>query len=70
MDSNYFIAVSPFFYLIIKLGERDKMPQEERETNVKDGKIMIGKDKIVCFACGEIIDADTKICPYCDTELK
>lgn len=46
------------------------MPQEEKEVNVKDGEILIGKDKIVCFACGEIIDADTKICPYCDTELK
>lgn len=46
------------------------MPEEEKDVNVKDGKILIGKGKIVCFACGEVIDADTEICPYCDTELK
>ena len=45
------------------------MPKEEEDANVKNGEILIGKDKIVCFACGEIIDAEMRICPYCDTEL-
>ena len=47
------------------------MPEKEnKDVNVKEGKILIGEGKIVCFACGEVVDADTKICPYCNTELK
>jgi len=47
------------------------MPEKEiNDANVKDGSILIGEGKVVCFACGEVVDANTKICPYCNTELK
>ena len=33
-------------------------------------KILYSVDKIACFACGEKIDKDTVICPYCKTTIK
>lgn len=33
-------------------------------------KILYNVDKIACFACGEKIDKDTIICPYCKTTIK
>ncbi|MFX0082959.1 MAG: hypothetical protein ACFE94_14505 [Candidatus Hodarchaeota archaeon] len=34
-----------------------------------DEKILYGIKKIVCFACGEQIEKDTEICPYCKTSI-
>ena len=42
---------------------------DEKLEIVKNGKIHFGKDKVVCFACGEKIDSGTLICPYCHVEL-
>jgi len=36
----------------------------------KEEKILYSIDKIVCFACGEKIDKETVVCPYCNTTLK
>jgi rRNA maturation endonuclease Nob1 len=47
------------------------MPEKEnKDVNVKEGEILIGEGKVVCFACGEVVDENTKICPYCGTELQ
>jgi hypothetical protein len=40
----------------------------DEESQVKDMKIQYGDNQISCFACGEKIDANTKICPYCKTK--
>ena len=40
----------------------DKKKAEEDEK-----KILYSIGKIVCFACGEQIEKETKICPYCKT---
>jgi len=47
-----------------------KDPENDiRESeNVKDKKIQYGESQIVCFACGEKIDFNTDICPYCNTK--
>jgi hypothetical protein len=33
-----------------------------------DPKIHFGQKTSVCFACGQKISLNTKICPYCDTK--
>jgi hypothetical protein len=35
----------------------------------KEEKIVFSLDKIICFACGEQIDKETKVCPYCKTSI-
>jgi rRNA maturation endonuclease Nob1 len=42
----------------------DKEKAEEKEK-----KILYSTSKIVCFACGEQIEKETKICPYCKTNI-
>ena len=43
--------------------ENTKMNEKKQE------KILFSDNKIVCFACGEKIDKDTDVCPYCETSL-
>ncbi len=40
------------------------------KSEKKEEKILYSIDKIVCFACGEKIDKDTIVCPYCKTPIK
>lgn len=42
---------------------------DEKRENVKNGKIHFGKNKVVCFACGEKVKSGASICPYCNVEL-
>ena len=49
------------------------MPEEGFDNIiVKKGeeKILYGINKKVCFACGEQIDKDIEICPYCKTPIE
>jgi len=39
-----------------------------KTARVIDNKIQYGENKNMCFACGEKIDSNTKICPYCKTK--
>jgi len=47
---------------------RDPQNDIKKSENVKDNKIQYGESQIVCFACGEKIDINTEICPYCNTK--
>lgn len=48
-----------------------KMFESEIKNLEKDEeKILYGVNKIVCFACGEEIDKNMKVCPYCNTTIK
>ena len=42
---------------------------ENSSVEKDEEKILYGINKIVCFACGEQIDKDTEICPYCKTTI-
>ncbi len=49
------------------------MSKEGFERNIvknDEEKILYGINKIVCFACGEQNDKDTKICSYCKTPIE
>lgn len=50
----------------------DKKIFESEVKNLENNeeKILYSVDKIACFACGEKIDKDTIICPYCKTTIK
>lgn len=39
-----------------------------KTTRAVDRKIQYGESKNMCFACGEKIDSNIKICPYCKTK--
>ncbi|MFW9826182.1 MAG: hypothetical protein ACFFEY_01010 [Candidatus Thorarchaeota archaeon] len=41
-----------------------------RNSEKDEEKILYGDNKLLCFACGEEIDNDTEICPYCKTNIK
>ncbi|MFW9780709.1 MAG: hypothetical protein ACFFFB_00300 [Candidatus Heimdallarchaeota archaeon] len=43
---------------------------ENNTVNKDEEKILYGINKIVCFACGEKIDKDTEVCPYCKTTIR
>ena len=48
------------------------MPEKGFENSIvenDDEKILYGINMIVCFACGEQIEKDTDICPYCKTAI-
>lgn len=39
-----------------------------KDNDLKKEKILYGENQLVCFACGEKINIDTKVCPYCMTK--
>ena len=48
-----------------------KIVEEKHEiAKVIDKKIQYGENEYSCFACGEKIKNNTKVCPYCNTTQK
>jgi len=46
----------------------DQSNKDTEDFIEKKGEKIIISEKIVqCFACGEKIESNTKICPYCET---
>lgn len=39
-------------------------------NEMNEEKILFGTNTIVCFACGEQVEKDTEICPYCKTNIR
>ncbi len=39
------------------------------KSEKKEEQILYSVNKILCFACGEKIDKDIDVCPYCKTSL-
>jgi hypothetical protein len=42
---------------------------DKKKVEKEEEKILYSINKIVCFACGEEIGKETKICPYCKTTI-
>ncbi len=42
---------------------------DKKKVEKDEEKILYSINKIVCFACGEQIDKETKTCPYCKTTM-
>jgi hypothetical protein len=40
---------------------------QNKEIKVKDKKIQFGETENVCFACGEKINSNAVVCPFCNT---
>jgi uncharacterized OB-fold protein len=50
------------------------MSRNEKENNSKSltqngEKILFGTRNLICFACGEKLPPNTRICPYCNTKI-
>jgi len=45
--------------------EEDLNNSKQEET-----KILYGINNKVCFACGQKLDKDSEVCPYCKTPIK
>ena len=45
--------------------ENEFTEELHKKGTVIDKKIQYGENEYSCFACGEKIKLDTKICPYC-----
>lgn len=43
---------------------------EENKNEDREERIYFGQKKITCFACGEEIDENYEVCPYCGTKQK
>ena len=50
------------------MSEKNLKDEPVEESKIKDMKIQYGDSLISCFACGEKIGTNTKICPYCNTK--
>ncbi|MHA1726346.1 MAG: hypothetical protein ACTSXH_16155 [Promethearchaeota archaeon] len=46
----------------------EKSKANNKKSDKEDVKILIGEKLITCFACGERIDKNSKICPFCKTK--
>ena len=46
----------------------DKGFDKEKDKQNKE-KVFYSTSTIVCFACGEQIEKETKLCPYCKTNV-
>jgi uncharacterized OB-fold protein len=47
----------------------NKKETNENVSNQNGEKILFGVRNLVCFACGEKLPPNTKICPYCNTKI-
>ncbi|MFX1389730.1 MAG: hypothetical protein ACFE9Z_06705 [Promethearchaeota archaeon] len=52
------------------MSEKKTIRSEINSLQNNEEKILYSDNKIVCFACGEQIDDNIDICPYCKTNLK
>jgi len=52
------------------MSDKEIFTSEAQDLEKNDEKILYGDNKIVCFACGEEIDNNTDVCPYCKTTIK
>ena len=41
-----------------------------QNPKMEEDKILYGEHKLVCFACGEEIEDENSICPYCNTKIE
>lgn len=50
----------------------DKNKGKDENTTKKADKesIQFGTEKKICFACGEKLEPNTKVCPYCGVKQK
>jgi hypothetical protein len=51
------------------MSDKKLYTSETKDLERNEEKILYGDNKTVCFACGEEIDGNTDICPYCQTEI-
>jgi rubrerythrin len=49
------------------MSEKESSEGTHEIAKVVEKKIQYGENEFSCFACGEKIENNTKICPYCNT---
>ena len=52
------------------MSKKEFAEEEHKIAKVIDKKIQYGENEYSCFACGEKIKFDTRVCPYCNTPQK
>jgi len=51
------------------MSDKKIIKSEVKNLEKAEEKILYGVNKIVCFACGEEIDKNIDVCPYCKTTI-
>jgi rubrerythrin len=49
------------------MSKKEFTEEEPKIAKVIDKKIQYGENEYSCFACGEKIKFNTRVCPYCNT---
>ena len=52
----------------VQVADKENLLDSDDTNQTKEGTIQYGENSVVCFACGEVIESGTKICPYCKTK--
>lgn len=52
------------------MSDKKLFAPETKDHDIDEEKILYGDNKTVCFACGEEIESNADICPYCQTKIK
>lgn len=52
------------------MSDKKLFTSKTKDHDIDEEKILYGNNKTVCFACGEEIESNTDICPYCQTKIK
>jgi hypothetical protein len=52
------------------MSDKKLFTPETKDQKRNEEKILYSDNKKVCFACGEQIEKNTNICPYCQTEIR
>jgi rubrerythrin len=50
------------------MSKKEHHSEQTKEIKVTDKKIQFGETENICFACGEKIDPNIEVCPFCNTK--
>lgn len=52
------------------MSEKNTNKEDVDNFEADEAKILYGVNPIICFACGQKLDKDSEVCPYCNTTIK
>ena len=52
------------------MSDKNSNKEDLNNSEQEEAKILYGINNRVCFACGQKLDKDSDVCPYCKTPIK
>jgi hypothetical protein len=68
LQFSIIIQTALLYFCEVNMPKKEHLQEPHKEIRVKDKKIQFGETENLCFACGEKIDPDAEVCPFCNTK--